>query len=464
MIFTLLQACMLQPSVETKESLFKLLCVKPEFEQQALLIEALSDRLGSQDCHDLYQHLSNNKTLDLGNHPIDFQDLTPISEFNHIEELYLSDSLISDLTPIKEFTNLRVLHLDHCDLEDISPLSKLTNLEDLLLDYTRVADISVLQSATKLKRVGLRKTQITSIDSLSSMTQLRSLEISGTEVSTLGPLSSLRELKVLSVRDTKISDLQPLSGHQNLFFVDVQQTDVKDLSPLQNLEALKVLDISKTQVSDLSSLAKSANSMIELRVHDTPIEKTACSQFSDTIRGCKQVSEKNTFLRLCTYPQDFPFLTQVSLVSLQQELGTEDCQTMLSTLTESDSFTAANPFPDPTVFSLFPNLRTVNIPIEPVNYKRCTLKEQSPAVQTVCDQKKQSMDAAATASEAAFLSICANPPETVLPLILQLQAKSEVSDCNKIWNWVRNREKLSLTEADLTDVSEIGRAHVGKEC
>ena len=454
MLAALLLACGTSQPTESQGSGFKSVCAEPQTEEQTLTLNAIFDRIGRSDCAEAYQYLSTTKVLDLGNQPIEFKDLSPIQEFTQIEELYLSDSLVIDLSPIAEFKNLKVLHLEHCGVRDISSLQNMPLLEELLLDYSVVADLTPLSALKNLRGLGLRKTKVTSLEPLAQLTKLTSLEISATNISSIEALAQLSSLQIISMRDTKITDLQPLASHPNLYFVDAKNTEVQELTPLAKLSTLKVLDISKTQVSDLSSLKNSSDSLIEVNVYDAKVPKEQCTPFGTTIRGCNQ-SSWFSFEELCNHTADYSFLTQVSLSSLQAEIGTKECKKLSSKLASLERFSSDRQFPDPNVFSLFPNIKSLNIPIEKINQSRCTQKNSTPAVKELCTQKQQSLEATSAANQAPFLEHCKSEIKQPLALYVDLEKQSETSDCDAMWRWVRDKEKLTFAEANLKKIEAL---------
>lgn len=417
-------------------------------------LTAIFDRTGSTDCPTVFKHLSTTKTLDLSNHPTPFSDISILAEFTQIEELYLNDSRISDLNPLAGWTALRKLHIEHCAVRDLKPLAQLTALEDLLLDYTAVDDLSAIAQLTSLKRIGLRNTAIRSLDPLAGMKNLNTLEASGTRVSSLEPLSSLNQLEVVSIRQTTVSNLQPLSNHRSLFFLDARDTNITTLLPLKELTGVKVLDVGNTNIDSLEPI-ENIPSLMELNVQGLNIEPTSCLHFTDVIQGC---SNKTTdrLMALCSHPDDFAFATQVSLHSLQKDLNVseDDCQQLKVTTSTRSEFTSSNPYPDPRIFTFFPALKTLEIPVEDIHYKYCT---NAPKIlDNICDQKKSLMHEQASKHRTAFIANCTAPTQATKATFDALKTTLKQSSCDRLWDSVSMTEKLSLQRVGITNVEPLG--------
>ena len=439
-------------SSDTEHSLFLTQCAIHTAKRVNDTLDVIFDRLGSANCSKVYKELSTTKTLDLSNHPTPFADISVLTEFTQIEELYLSDSRVSDLSPISGYTQLRKLHAEHCAIQDLRPLSRLSKLEDLLIDYTGVDDLFALKDLTSLKRIGLRNTNIRSLNDLSNLTALTSLEISGTSVVSLEPLSALNSLNIVSLRQTRISDLGPLSEHSELFFLDLKQTQVSDLTPLIGLSKLKVLDIGDSKVTNLDPLVN-LSSLIELSVQGINFPAQDCERFTGIIQGCS-VENDDRLLKLCNNPDDFVFPTQVSMRSLMQDLKKTDCSKIREGVNGLTTFRSIRPYPDPRIFSFFPKLERLELPVETIWYKYCPEKSTG-ALKTLCQNKKLSMQKNVVDNRDAFLADCISPQNTAGVTYNVLNAKMGTNSCETLWNKISMVEKLSIQRVDIADVTPL---------
>ena len=117
----------------------------------------------------------------------EISNLSPLSNLNSLERLYLGSSSISDVTPLSNLTSLKLLYLSYNNISDVTPLSNLTSLERLYLVSNSISDVTPL----------------------SNLTNLRSLSLSGNSISDVTPLSNLASLEVLSLSNNSISDVTP---------------------------------------------------------------------------------------------------------------------------------------------------------------------------------------------------------------------------------------------------------------
>ena len=433
-------------TLKSNSSVFMQECIK----HQHPTIAAVLDRIEIDDCNAAFKHLSEAKVLDLSNYPNSFTDISILGEFTQIEELYLNDSQVSDLSPLSQFHNLQKLHAEHCAVEDIRPLSNLSNLEDLLLDYTGVDDLEPIKNLISLKRIGLRNTRVRSLTPLASLKSLISIELSGTAVTDLSTLSSIDSLQVLSLRQTSISSITPLAKQSKLFFLDLKDTNVGDINPLKDLTNLKVLDISETKVTDLSALHNMAP-LLELNVQGLQVSIDDCNKFSGTVQGCSVLNDDKLY-RLCTNSDDFVFATQVSMSSLKNTLNERDCTKITTNSETLTTFSSTEPFPDPRVFSFFPNLKTIDIPIEQVLYEYCS-NDDIGVIKDICHKKRLAMKEVASKNKEHFVQECQTDTGAAGFTFSILKRKFNVTNCNDLWANLSMVEKLSLQRVELTNVS-----------
>ena len=437
-----------EQTTNQNSSLFLQECIK----HQHPTIKAVLDRIDINDCREALEYLSTATTLDLSNYPNPFTDISILAEFTQIEELYLNDSQVSDLSPLSQFHNLRKLHAEHCAVENIEPLSNLSNLEDLLLDYTGVDDLEPIQHLISLKRIGLRNTRVRSVTPLAGLKSLTSLELSGTAVTELSPLSSIDSLQVLSLRQTSISNINPLAKHSQLFFLDLKGTNVVDINPLKELAHLKVLDIGETKVTDLSTL-HNMPPLLELNVQGLQASIDDCNKFSGTVQGCSVLND-NKLYRLCTSPDDFVFATQVSMSSLKNALDEQNCNQLKIQGETLSTFTSKEPFPDPRIFSFFPNLKTLDIPIEHVLYEYCS-NDDNGIIKDVCDKKRHLMQEVNSKNKELFVQGCQTDKDAAGFTFSVLKRKFSVTNCNDLWNKLSMVENLSLQRVELKNISPL---------
>ena len=56
------------------------------------------------------------------------KDLTPLSSFQNLSELYIADNQIVDITPLSSFKRIETLELSNNNISDLSPLANMKKL------------------------------------------------------------------------------------------------------------------------------------------------------------------------------------------------------------------------------------------------------------------------------------------------------------------------------------------------
>lgn len=212
--------------------------------------------------------------------------------FTALEELDLYGNRISDLTPIANLTSLKRLNLGKnynmlsagsSDVKglDISPLKSLSLLEEIDLSDNMLSDIDALRSLSLLKRVVLTRNRIDDISPLSACKNLKYVDLSynygynddNTErgVVDLSPLyeissietlianyniiedvtgiEMLTELKHLDLSENFISDVTPISKLPKVETVILNRNSLVSIAPFKNNEVIKTLDVSQNMIT-----------------------------------------------------------------------------------------------------------------------------------------------------------------------------------------------------------------------
>ncbi|CAL6113201.1 T9SS_type A sorting domain-containing protein [Hexamita inflata] len=134
-----------------------------------------------------------------------------IQKFQSVENLHLSDNLISDLEPMRSLKDLMSLNLKNNKASNIEPLQDLTNIIFLQLENNGITDISPLRF---MQRLGITW-------------------LTNNKISDLEPLKDLDSLERVVLRNNLIESLEPLR-ELNLIFLNVENNYIRDISPIQN--------------------------------------------------------------------------------------------------------------------------------------------------------------------------------------------------------------------------------------
>jgi Leucine-rich repeat (LRR) protein len=229
----------------------------------------ISDLSGLSIFSNLTQlYLKNNQILDLSpisslmnlikldlteNHIDEISNLTTLTELTH---LYLRKNHIIDISCVSALKNLKYLILSYNLIVDITTLSSLTSLTSLHLNNNSITDISALSTLVNLNTLSLARNLIVDISPLSALTSLKSLNLSGNSIVEIPPLVNLIFLDYLFLMDNQINEISALSTMSNLFFLDLDKNQISDISTLSDLTKIRCLYLTKNKITDIGALSK----------------------------------------------------------------------------------------------------------------------------------------------------------------------------------------------------------------
>jgi len=216
------------------------------------------------------------ESLSVGNTSFGDSELSNLSGSFHasrLNELSLSNTLITDLTSLVNLPNLNFVHLWGSTKFDLSPLANAPRLNGLALGSDQLdssdvnidpADLLELASLQQLYLHGpMTTTEVSDtdpIDVILQLTQLKKLSIgydTSVDNSVLASIASnLTELEwSLELASSNISDLTPISALTKLKYLDISTTLVTDISPVISLreaqDALWQSDSEQPLLNDL---------------------------------------------------------------------------------------------------------------------------------------------------------------------------------------------------------------------
>ncbi|MBE7057672.1 MAG: leucine-rich repeat domain-containing protein [Ruminococcaceae bacterium] len=212
--------------------------------------------------------------------------------FTSLEELDLYGNRISDLTPVSSLTSLKKLNLGKnynvlsagsSDVKglDITPLKTLSLLEEVDLSDNMLSNIDTLRSLPLLKRVVLTGNRIDDITPLSACKNIKYVDLSYNygynddntergivdlsplyEISSLETLianyniiadvtgiEKLTELKYIDLSENFVSDITPISKLPKVETVILNRNSLVSIAPLRNNETIKTLDVSQNMIT-----------------------------------------------------------------------------------------------------------------------------------------------------------------------------------------------------------------------
>lgn len=175
--------------------------------------------------------------------------------FTSLEELDLYGNRVSDLTPIANLASLKKLNLgknynmlsagsSEAKGLDITALKGLNLLEELDLSDNMLSNIDALCSMSLLKKVVLAKNRITDISALSGCKALTYVDLSYNY--------GLNE----DITERGIADLSPLYGISSIETLIANYNIIKDVNGIEALINLKYLDLSVNYINDVGPINK----------------------------------------------------------------------------------------------------------------------------------------------------------------------------------------------------------------
>ena len=186
-------------------------------------------------------------------------NLSPLKGLTNMEELHLGNNLITDLSPLEGLINLRGISLHHNAISDLSPLAGLTRLEWIGMSHNPLADLTPLSGLTSLHNFHGWGTPVVNLAAIAKLPKLREISVCGGDISDISALADAKSLKELYLPGNNVSDLSPLKGLTGLTRLNFTHNGVSDLSPLEGLSNLTWIDLRDNEISDVSSLAELDN-------------------------------------------------------------------------------------------------------------------------------------------------------------------------------------------------------------
>lgn len=187
------------------------------------------------------------EVLNLTDYSNTINDLTGISCFSSLEELYIPNNNISNIADLKNIHSLRILHLEINSIKDLKPLKGLTSLRDLDLANNKIQNIDALRNLTGLRMLDVSKNNISSIGAVKNMTGLQKLYISYNKIKDISSIKNLSKAYYLSMRNNNIENMDVLIYLPNLKILSICYNPLKSQGVILGLEGLDHLRISNDQ-------------------------------------------------------------------------------------------------------------------------------------------------------------------------------------------------------------------------
>ncbi len=250
------------------------------------------------------------------------KDISFVSNFLFLKELYLSNNEISDIRALNKIVNnekLKILHLGRNPIVDITPLKNESfinntsitsynhNLLELNLEKTNINDLSPLEYFANLEilnlntninqlhaynfkefrnlkelRISARELinfehfggfNLITLETLSlvfekgdnsfvnNLINLTNLTLQSGYINDLVGFEALVNLRELNLSNNLITDITPLAKFKNLESLNLENNQIIDIKPIINLKQLNFLNLSNNKINALQPFL-----MLERRV------------------------------------------------------------------------------------------------------------------------------------------------------------------------------------------------------
>ena len=193
----------------------------------------------------------------------DVESIRPVESLTNLQTLIMEnvDAVGKDIEVLKNLVNLKILNTRHSRVKDISAVSGFSQLEEIYLSDNSInsfEDLSVLNSLNNLKILDLRENYIEDITALGKISTLEKLNLRENEIIDITPLSTLKKLEYLNIHSNyNITSIEPIANLTNLKTLIMENVKAagKDIEKLANLVNLKRLNVRNCLISDISALA-----------------------------------------------------------------------------------------------------------------------------------------------------------------------------------------------------------------
>ncbi len=195
------------------------------------------------------------KELDLsGNQSI--RNLAPINELTELDELDISNTLVTDLFPLRNLNKLKTLDISNTPVDDISAIRYNTSIEQLNCSYTLIQDLDELEGLYNLTYLDCSGNRISDFLFLEELPELQHLNCSETQLIGVAGFNKLSNLEYIKISGTRVGSLDSLRTLKKVNYLNCENTSIKSVEPIADLDSLKVLKISHTGIEDITPLAE----------------------------------------------------------------------------------------------------------------------------------------------------------------------------------------------------------------
>ena len=232
---------------------FQTYCLnKDKYPNEAATILAIEKEFNSTSCDVLYRSLKDETSLSLSGYG--FKSLVPLSFFEKLRFLDVSENKVEDLTPLENLVNLEQLNLGRNAIKNLSGLGGLKKLENLNLSRNRIESVEGLFLGKGLIKLNISHNYLETFDVGDDLPHLKTLLLKRNRLSDVSGLVRIDGLSNLDVSENLLTDLSVIRGLEALERLVFYRNRIKNIGFLSSLPSIHTLDIGWNPIEDLSVL------------------------------------------------------------------------------------------------------------------------------------------------------------------------------------------------------------------
>ena len=183
----------------------------------------------------------------------DFQDISVLHSFIHLQKIDLSYNKLKTLAALGSMKYLVELDASHNELETLFDFTPPISLRQANFSHNKIGDMPDLSAFKHLVKLNLDHNGISQIAGLSACQSLMILTLSNNNIDKIEGLDDLR-LRRLSLSCNKLTQIENLESVTLLQEVDFSGNNIFGLSGFTAKHQLYSLNMSDNQISDLEEM------------------------------------------------------------------------------------------------------------------------------------------------------------------------------------------------------------------
>ena len=187
-------------------------------------------------------------------------DISYIRELVLLEELDLSDNMITNVESLKTLTSLKKLVLSKNRLSDIAALSECRALEYIDISYNYglntdntergIKDLSPLYDIATIQTLIAGNNIVENIAGIEKLENVSYVELSYNFISDVAPLNALKNVKTVNLHCNSLMDINGFKDNETIETLDVSQNMITHFDVILSMKSLKKLNWEQNNIQD----------------------------------------------------------------------------------------------------------------------------------------------------------------------------------------------------------------------